>query len=157
LESRDIPPRIHLINGSNRNRGTSASSASPASLQIHACATLPQSCVYKPRERVKTSTMISSGFTNAPVSQFLVYSTVIGAIVATITDTRYYLHLSVVPHIWEYRQFWRFLTWQVCKLDFWKPLVDMKPLVAEGKAVSANQHKSPRHASQTRPRYSSPS
>lgn len=58
--------------------------------------------------------MISSGFTNAPVSKFLVFSTVIGALLATITDTRYYLHISVVPHIWNYGQFWRFLTWQVC-------------------------------------------
>jgi hypothetical protein len=57
--------------------------------------------------------MISSGFTNAPVSQFLVFSTVIGALIATITDTRYYIHISVVPHIWTYGQFWRFLTWQV--------------------------------------------
>jgi hypothetical protein len=57
--------------------------------------------------------MITSGFTNAPVSQFLVFSAVIGALCATITDTRYYLHISVVPHIWTYGQFWRFLTWQV--------------------------------------------
>jgi hypothetical protein len=55
--------------------------------------------------------MISSGFTNAPVSQFIVLSTVIGALVATITDTRYYLPVAVVPHIWRYGQFWRFLTW----------------------------------------------
>lgn len=57
--------------------------------------------------------MISSGFTNAPVSQFLVFSTVIGALLATITDTRYYLHIQVIPHIWQYGQFWRFMTWQV--------------------------------------------
>jgi hypothetical protein len=57
--------------------------------------------------------MISSGFTNAPVSQLLVFGTVIGALLATITDTRYYLHIQVVPHIWGYGQFWRFLTWQV--------------------------------------------
>lgn len=61
-----------------------------------------------------TNPMISSGFTNAPVSQFLVFSTVIGALLATLTDTRYYLHIQVVPHIWGYGQFWRFLTWQVC-------------------------------------------
>jgi hypothetical protein len=64
--------------------------------------------------------MISSGFTNAPVSQFLVFSTVIGALVASVTDTRYYVHISVVPHIWTYGQFWRFLTWQVrfCDVTF---------------------------------------
>jgi hypothetical protein len=60
--------------------------------------------------------MISSGFTNAPVSQFLVFGTVIAALLATITDTRYYLHVLVVPHIWGYGQFWRFATWQVCHL-----------------------------------------
>lgn len=60
--------------------------------------------------------MITSGFTNAPVSQFLVFSTVITALVATITDTRYYLHVLVVPHVWGYGQFWRFGVWQVCHL-----------------------------------------
>ncbi|KAJ4359073.1 hypothetical protein N0V95_002467, partial [Ascochyta clinopodiicola] len=55
--------------------------------------------------------MISSGFTNAPVSQFIVFSTVIGALVATTTDTRHYLPIAVVPHIWGYGQLWRFLTW----------------------------------------------
>lgn len=57
--------------------------------------------------------MISSGFTNAPVSQLLVFGTVITALLATLTDTRYYLHILVVPHIWGYGQFWRFVTWQV--------------------------------------------
>lgn len=60
--------------------------------------------------------MITSGFTNAPVSQFLVFGVVIGAIVASLTDTRYYIHIQVVPHIWKYGQFWRFLTWQVRRL-----------------------------------------
>ncbi|KAF2130266.1 hypothetical protein P153DRAFT_269647, partial [Dothidotthia symphoricarpi CBS 119687] len=58
--------------------------------------------------------MISSGFTNAPVSQFLVFSTVVGALIATLTDTRYYLHLQVVPHLFKYGQLWRVLTWQLC-------------------------------------------
>ncbi|RII05232.1 hypothetical protein CUC08_Gglean010325 [Alternaria sp. MG1] len=57
--------------------------------------------------------MISSGFTNAPVTQFLVFGTVIGALLATITDSRYYLHIQVVPHIWQYGQFWRFAVWQL--------------------------------------------
>lgn len=57
--------------------------------------------------------MITSGFTNAPVSKFLVFATVITALVASLTDTRYYLPIQVVPHIWRYGQFWRFLTWQV--------------------------------------------
>lgn len=55
--------------------------------------------------------MISSGFTNAPVSQVLVFGTVIGSLVASLTDTRYYLPIAVVPHIWGYGQLWRVLTW----------------------------------------------
>ena len=61
-----------------------------------------------------STTMITSGFTNAPVSQFLVFTTVIGALVASLTDTRYYIHIQVVPHIWMYGQFWRLFTWQLC-------------------------------------------
>lgn len=56
-------------------------------------------------------TMISSGFTNAPVSQFLVFAVVIAALVTTLSDTRYYLPIAVVPHIWGYGQLWRFVTW----------------------------------------------
>ncbi|KAH6881476.1 hypothetical protein BKA58DRAFT_3207 [Alternaria rosae] len=55
--------------------------------------------------------MISSGFTNAPVTQFLVFGTVIGALLATITDSRFYLHIQVVPHLWQYGQFWRVGVW----------------------------------------------
>ncbi|CAI6318144.1 unnamed protein product [Periconia digitata] len=58
--------------------------------------------------------MITSGFTNAPVSRFLVFGTVIGALVASLTDTRYYIHIQVVPHFWRYGQFWRIFTWQAC-------------------------------------------
>ncbi|KAL6708950.1 hypothetical protein ACN47E_002077 [Coniothyrium glycines] len=57
--------------------------------------------------------MLSSGFTNAPVSQCLVLCTVAGALLAAVTDTRYYLHIQVVPHFWQYGQFWRAVTWQV--------------------------------------------
>ncbi|KAI4645915.1 hypothetical protein J4E93_005494 [Alternaria ventricosa] len=55
--------------------------------------------------------MISSGFTNAPVTQFLVFGTVIGALLAAITDSRFYLHIQVVPHLWQYGQFWRCGVW----------------------------------------------
>ncbi|KAF1952446.1 hypothetical protein CC80DRAFT_422288 [Byssothecium circinans] len=57
--------------------------------------------------------MITSGFTNAPVSRFLVFGTVIGALVASLTDTRYYFHIQVVPHFWGYAQFWRVGVWQL--------------------------------------------
>ncbi|KAI4949593.1 hypothetical protein J4E91_005333 [Alternaria rosae] len=62
--------------------------------------------------------MISSGFTNAPVTQFLVFGTVIGALLAAITDSRFYLHIQVVPHLWQYGQFWRVGVWTVCLVLF---------------------------------------
>ncbi|KAF2264601.1 hypothetical protein CC78DRAFT_494694 [Lojkania enalia] len=58
--------------------------------------------------------MITSGFSNAPVSQFLVFATVLGALAVALTDTRYYIHVAVVPHLWGYGQVWRVFTWQAC-------------------------------------------
>ncbi|KAF2866917.1 hypothetical protein BDV95DRAFT_503978 [Massariosphaeria phaeospora] len=58
--------------------------------------------------------MISSGFTNAPVSRFLVFSTVVAALATSLTDSRHYLNILVVPHVWGYGQFWRFAVWQAC-------------------------------------------
>jgi hypothetical protein len=55
--------------------------------------------------------MISSGFTNAPVSRALVFGTVLASLLFSLTDTRYYLPISVVPHFWGYGQAWRVLTW----------------------------------------------
>jgi hypothetical protein len=62
--------------------------------------------------------MISSGFTNAPISRFLVFFTVAGALLATVTDTRYYLPIAVVPHFWGYGQVWRAGLWTVRFLSF---------------------------------------
>jgi hypothetical protein len=77
------------------------------------------SCPAPSHESPNTTTMITSGFTNAPVAQFLVFAIVVGALAASLTDTRYYMHIQVVPHIWAYGQVWRFLTWQVrCRSVF---------------------------------------
>lgn len=57
--------------------------------------------------------MLTSGFTNAPVTKFLVFYTVAAAFLASITDSQYLLYIQVVPHLWVHRQFWRLLTWQV--------------------------------------------
>ncbi|KAK5706226.1 hypothetical protein LTR97_001213 [Elasticomyces elasticus] len=54
--------------------------------------------------------MLSSGFTNAPVSQGLVVAVVLSAFLATMTDTKYYLWIEVRPHLLDYHQFWRLLT-----------------------------------------------
>jgi hypothetical protein len=112
LEGRSDHVTLHKP---NRNRGTSEANSAVHSLHRHRTAHSIQLHVdYARSPPLSAPTMISSGFTNAPVSQFLVFSTVIGALVATITDTRYYIHISVVPHIWTYGQFWRFFTWQTC-------------------------------------------
>ncbi|TKA64995.1 hypothetical protein B0A49_09471 [Cryomyces minteri] len=58
--------------------------------------------------------MLASGFTNAPVSQVLVFGVVASSILATITDTKYYFPILVDLHLWRYGQFWRLLTWQLC-------------------------------------------
>lgn len=58
--------------------------------------------------------MQTSGFTNTPVSKFLVTSIVLSSLLASITDTKYFFSIAVVPHLWVYRQFWRLLTWQAC-------------------------------------------
>nr|OQO23693.1 hypothetical protein B0A51_11837 [Rachicladosporium sp. CCFEE 5018] len=55
--------------------------------------------------------MLASGFTNAPVSQALVVATVAGAILASLTDTKYFLWIEVRPHLLDYLQYWRLLTW----------------------------------------------
>ncbi|TKA59744.1 hypothetical protein B0A55_12901 [Friedmanniomyces simplex] len=58
--------------------------------------------------------MLSSGFTNAPVTRSLVIGVVLSAFLASITDTKYYLWIEIRPHILDYHQLWRLLTWQFC-------------------------------------------
>ena len=61
----------------------------------------------------RPTNMLTSGFTNARVSRFLIFWVVTSALLASLTDTKYYIHIEVVPHLWVYGQFWRLLTWQV--------------------------------------------
>lgn len=58
--------------------------------------------------------MLASGFANAPVTRFLVLSTVVSALLASITDTKYFFPIQPRPHLLDYGQFWRLLTWQIC-------------------------------------------
>lgn len=58
--------------------------------------------------------MLASGFTNAPVSQLLVFGIVASSFVASLTDAKYYFWIEVRPHLFDYWQFWRLLTWQLC-------------------------------------------
>ena len=57
--------------------------------------------------------MIASGFTAAPVSQFLLFGLIASSILVSITDTKYLFYIQVVPHLWQYKQAWRLLIWQV--------------------------------------------
>ena len=57
--------------------------------------------------------MIASGFTAAPVSQFLFFGVIALSILVSITDTKYLFYIQVIPHLWQYKQAWRLLIWQV--------------------------------------------
>ncbi|KAJ9618660.1 hypothetical protein H2203_008864 [Taxawa tesnikishii (nom. ined.)] len=58
--------------------------------------------------------MLASGFTSAPITRFLVVGVVVCSMLASITDTKYYFWIAVKPHLRDYRQLWRLLTWQLC-------------------------------------------
>ena len=58
--------------------------------------------------------MLASGFTDAPVCRALLFSIIISSIVVSITDTRHLFYFTVVPHVWQYNQYWRLLVWQTC-------------------------------------------
>ncbi|GAB7350374.1 hypothetical protein MBLNU459_g1001t1 [Dothideomycetes sp. NU459] len=58
--------------------------------------------------------MLPSGFTNAPVSRFLVIAVIASSLIVSITDTKHFFWIAIRPHIRDYRQLWRFLTWPLC-------------------------------------------
>jgi len=60
------------------------------------------------------NTMLSTGFTDAPVTRSLVYGIVAASILASVTDTKHYFYIQVDPHLWRYHQIWRILTYQLC-------------------------------------------
>ena len=55
--------------------------------------------------------MLASGFSNAPLSKYLVMAVVAGSLLASITDTKHLFFILVRPHISDYRQLWRCMTW----------------------------------------------
>lgn len=61
--------------------------------------------------------MLTSGFPSAPITRLLVFSTIALAFAASLTDTKAFLPLSLRPHIWDYHQYWRLLTWQAAYLN----------------------------------------
>ncbi|KZF24840.1 hypothetical protein L228DRAFT_243570 [Xylona heveae TC161] len=58
--------------------------------------------------------MLTSGFTNAPISKFLLFALVISSLLVSIADIKYLFYIRVVPHLWRYKQGWRLLVWQTC-------------------------------------------
>jgi hypothetical protein len=60
------------------------------------------------------NTMLSTGFTDAPVTRSLVYGIVAASILASVTDTKHYFYIQVDPHLWRYHQIWRIFTYQLC-------------------------------------------
>ncbi|KKZ61883.1 hypothetical protein EMCG_03582 [[Emmonsia] crescens] len=48
--------------------------------------------------------MISSGFTNAPISKYALVFIIVSSIAVSIADIKYLLYIEVVPHLWKYRQ-----------------------------------------------------
>jgi hypothetical protein len=60
------------------------------------------------------TTMLSSGFKDAPVSRSLVFGIVAASLVVSITDSKYYFYIQVEPHLWRYHQLWRILIYQLC-------------------------------------------
>ncbi|CAD0106223.1 unnamed protein product, partial [Aureobasidium uvarum] len=55
--------------------------------------------------------MLASGFSNAPLSKYLVMAVVAASLVASITDTKHLFFIMVKPHISDYGQLWRCMTW----------------------------------------------
>ncbi|KAM5442073.1 hypothetical protein MferCBS31731_002902 [Microsporum ferrugineum] len=61
--------------------------------------------------------MLSSGFTNAPVTKLALIFIITSSIVASIADVKYLFYIQVNPHIWQYHQLWRFLIWPLCYVN----------------------------------------
>ena len=61
--------------------------------------------------------MLSSGFTNAPLTRILTFTTIALSFAASLTDTKPFLPLAIRPHLLDYHQYWRLLTWQAAYLN----------------------------------------
>ncbi|KAK2755970.1 hypothetical protein FQN54_005767 [Arachnomyces sp. PD_36] len=58
--------------------------------------------------------MLSSGFTDAPVTKYAIVSLVVSSIAVSLGDVKYLFYIQVVPHLWRYAQVWRLVVWQTC-------------------------------------------
>lgn len=57
--------------------------------------------------------MLSSGFTNAPITKYLVILLVAVSLLASITEGKHVFWIAIRPHLIDYRQLWRLLIWQL--------------------------------------------
>ena len=58
--------------------------------------------------------MLSSGFTDAPITRSLVFGLIASSILVSVLDIKYYFWIQVDPHFWSYGQWWRSLVYQLC-------------------------------------------
>lgn len=58
--------------------------------------------------------MLSTGFTDAPVTRSLAYGIVAASILVSVTDVKHYFYIQVDPHLWRYHQIWRIFIYQLC-------------------------------------------
>ncbi|KAJ5637939.1 hypothetical protein N7490_007818 [Penicillium lividum] len=57
--------------------------------------------------------MLTSGFTNTPLTKSLLIYTIASSIALSILDIKHLGAIHVSPHFWPYAQFWRALLWQI--------------------------------------------
>lgn len=60
-----------------------------------------------------TFKMLTSGFTNTPLTKSLLIYTIASSIALSILDVKHLASIHVSPHFWPYAQFWRALFWQI--------------------------------------------
>lgn len=54
----------------------------------------------------------TSGFSNTPVSRFLILASVAASVLTSVLDIKYLVPIKPTPHLWPYLQFSRLLTFQ---------------------------------------------
>lgn len=55
----------------------------------------------------------TSGFSHAPVSRFLILTTIASSIITSILDIKHHMPIRPTPHLWPYLQLSRILTFQL--------------------------------------------
>ena len=58
--------------------------------------------------------MLSTGFSDAPVTRSLVYGVIVTSLLASITDSKHFFYIQADPHLLRYHQLWRMLSYQLC-------------------------------------------